>query len=390
MAWETKRIKDLFELNPILRKKGIDAECNVSFVPMECLRCGNIEKRIAKYDDVKSYTPFQNGDLLMAKVTPCFENGNIAIAENLENGIGFGSSEIFVLRSKSIFIKYAFFLSLSNVFHSIGCPSMKGVGGLKRIDPTHLLGSPVRVPSLSEQQRISAYLDKQTSSIDSRIALLEQKKEKYLILRKAVINEAVRPKEGWKEVRLKEIFKTIGSGTTPDTRVDEYYDDNGYNWLQTGDLNDGYILATSKKISKIALEKYTTLKTYPKGSLVIAMYGATIGKIGHLLIETTTNQACCVLADVKNVCDRFIFYWILDHKEYIISLSTGGGQPNINQDIIKFLSVCLPSPVEQQRIASYLDQKTSQIDTIVSKITDQIENLKVLRKCVINESVREK
>lgn len=400
MAWETKRMKDIFSFckglsitKEDLRETGVPV---ISYGQIHSKQNTgvSIADHLIRYVD---YSYLETDKKSLTRVH------DFIFADTSEDLEGCGNC-VYVDREMTLFAGYHTLLLkgkieqdnkfLAYVFNTDFWRTQlrKNVCGVKLFSITQKNINAVFVsyPPLSEQQRIAAYLDKQTSSIDTRIALLEQKKEKYLILRKAVINEAVSPKEGWKEVRLKEIFKTIGSGTTPDTRVDEYYDDNGYNWLQTGDLNDGYILATSKKISKIALEKYTTLKTYPKGSLVIAMYGATIGKIGHLLIETTTNQACCVLADVKNVCDRFIFYWILDHKEYIISLSTGGGQPNINQDIIKFLSVCLPSPVEQQRIASYLDQKTSQIDTIVSKITDQIENLKVLRKCIINESVREK
>lgn len=98
--------------------------------------------------------------------------------------------------------------------------------------------------------------------------------------------------ESWSMKKLAYGFKKIGSGTTPTAGDQDYYFDGEYNWLQTGDLTDGEINSTSKKITQKAINDFTSLKFYEKGSLVIAMYGATIGKTGLLNIKTTTNQAC--------------------------------------------------------------------------------------------------
>ena len=102
--WEVKRVKDLFKINPGFKMKSLDKDTQVSFTPMECLRCGQIEKRTIDYATALLYVPFKNNDILMAKVTPCFGNGNIAIAEDLEKGIGFGSSEIYEIRSNTTFL----------------------------------------------------------------------------------------------------------------------------------------------------------------------------------------------------------------------------------------------------------------------------------------------
>ena len=125
--WKRKRIKDFAILNPS------PANCNmkgdVSFVPMECLRTGYIEKRIIDYQTGRSkYTFFEENDLLIAKVTPCFENGNIAIAENLEQRTGFGSSEIFVYRfNKEVYNKYMFYVLQSAQFKNSAIATMCGV-----------------------------------------------------------------------------------------------------------------------------------------------------------------------------------------------------------------------------------------------------------------------
>ncbi|MEI7502299.1 MAG: restriction endonuclease subunit S [Paludibacter sp.] len=261
-------------------------------------------------------------------------------------------------------------------------------------------------PPLSEQAAIANYLDTKTAVIDRKIELLTTKAAKYKALRRSLINETVcrglnlnvslkdsgvewigMIPEHWEVKRVKEIFRNTGSGTTPPSGDQTYYDDNGSNWLQTGDLNDSFITETSKKISQKAVAEFSTLKRYPKNSLVIAMYGATIGKMGYLNIDTTTNQACCVLTNPKGNNSQYLFYQLLSIKQFIISLSTGGGQPNINQDIVRFLRLCLPDLQEQTAIANYLDEKTTQIDTILSNIGEQITKLRQLRKTLINDVV---
>ena len=126
----------------------------------------------------------------------------------------------------------------------------------------------------------------------------------------------------WDVVKTSYLFDDIGSGTTPNTNDDSLYDtDNGINWLQTGDLNDGHITKTSKKISQKAIEGNGTLRLYPINSLVIALYGATIGKVGVLDIESTTNQACCVLPPSDKISTDFAYYIFLASKEALLNLA---------------------------------------------------------------------
>ena len=159
--------------------------------------------------------------------------------------------------------------------------------------------------------------------------------------------------EHWLVKKITHLFNQIGSGTTPKSNFSEYYENGEFNWLQTGDLTDGFINETSKKITNRAVSE-CNMKFYKKGSLVVAMYGATIGKTGILQIETSTNQACCVLAEPINIKTKFIHYWFALNKQNIISLGYGGGQPNISQDIIKSLRTQYPPLQEQEQIVAYL------------------------------------
>lgn len=191
----------------------------------------------------------------------------------------------------------------------------------------------------------------------------------------------------WEVMKTSLAFHGIGSGTTPSTSKKEFYDDNdGYYWLQTGDLNDGLINDTSKKITKLAISQ-CNLKFYPIDSIVIAMYGATIGKVGILGINTATNQACCVLPANKNMNFKFAFYEFLACKPALLVSAIGGGQPNISQDVIRKQKIAIPPLLEQNIIATYLDKKCSEIDNVISAQQKRIALLQELKQSVITHAV---
>lgn len=191
----------------------------------------------------------------------------------------------------------------------------------------------------------------------------------------------------WEVMKTSLAFHGIGSGTTPSTSKKEFYDDNdGYYWLQTGDLNDGLINDTSKKITKLAISQ-CNLKFYPIDSIVIAMYGATIGKVGILGIKTATNQACCVLPANKNMNFKFAFYEFLACKPALLVSAIGGGQPNISQDVIRKQKIAIPPLLEQNIIATYLDKKCSEIDNVISAQQKRIALFQELKQSVITHAV---
>ena len=192
------------------------------------------------------------------------------------------------------------------------------------------------------------------------------------------------PKD-WESRKLFGLLSSVGSGTTP--KGDEYYSSNGYPWLITGDLNDGYISETSKYVTEDALRDCSALQIHKAGSVVIAMYGATIGKLGITEIDVTTNQACCVMNPSKGLEQRFLFYLLSAAKDYFIYSSYGAGQPNISQNTIKQLKIPYTCIQEQKRIADYLDSKCSQIDAIIEKQQTIIEKLKEYKLSVITEAV---
>jgi type I restriction enzyme S subunit len=191
----------------------------------------------------------------------------------------------------------------------------------------------------------------------------------------------------WESWKIGHAFKKVGSGTTPQSGNPIYHENGTINWLNTGDLNDGVLFSCAKKVTPKALEDISSLKLFPKGSLVIAMYGATIGKTALLQFETTTNQACCVFNESDIIDIHFLQYWFKGNKEHIINLAIGGGQPNISQDILKGIRLYCPSKEEQAQIANYLNHKTVQLDTLIAKKEQLINLLQEERTAMINQVV---
>ena len=193
--------------------------------------------------------------------------------------------------------------------------------------------------------------------------------------------------EHWEIWKISHAFKRIGSGTTPESGNPLYHENGTISWLNTGDLNDGILNSCNKKVTEKALEDFSSLKIFPAGSLVMAMYGATIGKTSIINFDTTTNQACCVFCEGEIIDVKFLQYWFIGNKEHIINLAIGGGQPNISQNILKDVRVCCPNFNEQQLISNYLDHKTAQIDTLITKKEQFINLLQEERIAVINQAV---
>lgn len=146
---------------------------------------------------------------------------------------------------------------------------------------------------------------------------------------------------------------TWQSGATPSRGVKAYFG-GSIPWLKTGDLNDDYVKDIPERITDKAL-KETSVKLNPEGSVLIAMYGATIGKVGILTFPATTNQACCACSELCGVDNRFLFYFLISHKEEFIRQAGGGAQPNISKEIIVNTPIPVPPAEEQKRIVSEIE-----------------------------------
>lgn len=159
--------------------------------------------------------------------------------------------------------------------------------------------------------------------------------------------------ESWEWVRVGDVG-SWGAGATPSRSNPKFYGGD-IPWLKTGDLNDGYITEVPEFISEEALKK-TSVRLNPMGSVLMAMYGATIGKLGILDIEATTNQACCACIPYSIIYNKYLFYFLMGQRRVYIKMGAGGAQPNISKDKIVNSLIPLPPLEEQKRIVAKIEE----------------------------------
>lgn len=215
-----------------------------------------------------------------------------------------------------------------------------------------LLSLEVPVPPLPVQQRIASILSTYDDLIENnqkQIKLLEEAaqrlyKEWFVDLRfpgheSVKIVDGV--PEGWKIKKIEELADTM-SGGTPTRSHEEYYSSGEILWLKTKELNDGFIFDTEEKITEAGL-KNSSAKLFEKGCIILAMYGATIGRLGISSVTMCCNQACCVLKIKEIFLFEYVYLWLVNNREMLISRGRGSAQSNLSQELIKQIEVRIPS-----------------------------------------------
>ena len=177
--WAFRKMKQVAQFAPKCDFSRLENDALITFAPMECIRNGYFENRGKQLNTITgSYTPYSEGDIVFAKVTPCFENGNICIMKNLYSGVGLGSSELFVLRARSISTEYLFYYLQHPGFVQRACASMTGTGGLKRVSSDFIQNCPLPIPTEEEQGEIVDFLNRRCTAIEQLIseksALIEE------------------------------------------------------------------------------------------------------------------------------------------------------------------------------------------------------------------------
>lgn len=164
----------------------------------------------------------------------------------------------------------------------------------------------------------------------------------------------------WPIVRIGD-FCTTSSGGTPKSDVREYYDNGTINWLKSGEVSNGYIYSTESHITECGL-KNSSAKVFPVNTVLVAMYGATAGQVGLLKVPSATNQAICGIYPNEKYIPEFVYQLLKARRDYFISVSTGGAQPNISQNVIKNTEIPLPPLTVQEEIVAEIESYQRIID----------------------------
>ena len=411
--WEVKRLRFTAELNPSKSEvANLDRETAVSFLPMEAIGDDGTlslekEKTIGELEN--GYTYFRDGDVTVAKITPCYENGKGALMRGLTNGMGFGTTELIVARPKPEHVTgtYLHYLFISPDFRGIGESHMYGAGGQKRVPDAFVRNFATAFPPLAEQTQIAEFLDRETGKIDELVAeqrrLMELLKEK----RQAVISHAVtrglnpaaplKPSgiewlgdvpAHWNHGPLK-YLATIKTGYafSSDDFVGE-----GIPVLRIGDITtDGNVDFTDARClpEEYGIEHADMLVV--RSDIVMAMTGATIGKAGWYDSDRPAllNQRVCIFRSIESNEQRYLWH-ILSARfyvEHIALAAVGGAQPNISDSQLLQCVVPLPPGPEQVAIAAFLDIETARFDALTAEAQRAIDLLQERRTALISAAV---
>lgn len=186
----------------------------------------------------------------------------------------------------------------------------------------------------------------------------------------------------WKKEPLGKICKTT-SGGTPSRKNQSYYQNGTIPWVKSGDLENNIITTSEEFITEEGLLN-SSAKIFPAGTLLIALYGATIGKLAFLGIDAATNQAVCGIFQNENVSLKYLYYYLLFQRPNLIKQGVGGAQPNISQTILKKLEISYPDSItEQQRIVARIEELFSELDKAVGTLKTTKEQLEVYRQAVL-------
>jgi len=363
-------------------------DMEVSFLPMEAVGDDgglNLEQSRPVTEIETGYTYFSEGDVTYAKITPCFENGKGAIMRGLQNGFGFGSTELTVIRpGTDISREYLYYLTISNEFRKNGEAWMYGAGGQKRVPDNFVREFRFAWPPFSEQHTIAVFLDRETARIDELIAKkqrqIELLQEKRSALISHVVTKGLDPNvkmkdsgvewlgeipEHWEIVKLKRVasLKSGENITAEETEDDGQYPVYGGNGLRG--FSDRY--------------------THDGEFVLIGRQGALCGNINYAEGKFWASEHAVVVTARRPIVLRWMGELLRTMNLNQYSLSAA--QPGIAVDRIRELSIPFPSVSEQSMIASFLDQEISVLDDLIERIKHSIRLLREYRTALISAAV---
>ncbi len=372
------------------------------------------------------YTEFQDGDVVVAKITPCFENGKGALVANLINSAAYGTTELHVLRASQRLDKcFLFYLTITDGFRNFGESEMYGAGGQKPVPPQFCKDFPTPLPPISEQTAIADFLDRETGRIDMLVVkkrrLVELLKEK----RTALISRTVT--RGLPEVAAREF------GLEPHTR----FKDSGIEWL--GEVPEGWEM---KRLKFVFPRLYSGVSVNSdnspadQGSFGVMKTSCVYGnrftpEENKRVLDDDVNRVACPVTRDSVVISRmntpdlvgncgFVevdypnlflpdrlwiarfekhkkmagkYAWLLASSDAYVRLTgalatgTSGSMKNLTQEAFLNIVCCIPPLEEQTAITAYLDRETSKIDQLVAKVEAVIARLQEYRTALITAAV---
>ncbi len=447
-GWEWKTLGEVADINPRIDKSKIADDLQVTFVPMPAVGAGDGQIDVSQLRPAgevkKGYTPFEEGDVLFAKITPCMENGKMAVVPKLHNGVGFGSTEFHVLRPRhDVAARYLYHFVSNASFRRDAAHSMTGAVGQKRVPTAYLSDCHIPLAPLPQQKLIVAEIEKQFSRLDEAVTELKRVKANLERYKAAVLKAAVEGKltaqwrlkqkeEGRKietgEQLLKRILaerkkkweeknpgKKYKEPVAPDTsnlpelpkgwvwatmpqlgelnrgkskhrpRNDPKLYGGQYPFIQTGDVRHANGVIT-EYIQTYSEEGLKQSRLWPKGTLCITI-AANIADTAILGFESCFPDIIVgFISASKDVEARFIEYFIRTAKKNVERFAPATAQKNINLEILDSVAVPLPPAGEQQLIIDEIESRFSVAEEIEATDETNLKRAERLRQSILKKA----
>ncbi|MEQ8554571.1 MAG: restriction endonuclease subunit S [Cyclobacteriaceae bacterium] len=399
--WDIKSLNEVCQIRPPKNElQGhLSQEDLVSFVPMDSL--GIEKKYFTSSGDKKlkevygSYTYFRDHDVLLAKITPCFENGKLGIAKDLTNGIGFGSSEYVVYRPKEILdSEYLYYFLSQDGFRKTGESQMTGAVGHKRIPKDFYEKYEIPIPPLPEQKQIVQILDKAFAAIDQTKANIEQNIQNAQELFQSKLNEIFSQKgEGWEEKRLNELTTKIGSGATP-RGGQATYKKSGISLIRSMNVHDNGF--NEKNLAFIDTEQATKLSNVivEEDDVLLNITGASVARcciVENKYLPARVNQHVSIIRPIRNKIDsRFLHFTLTSKivKDELLGIGEQGAtRQAITKGQLENFKIRLPSSIDTQiNLVHSIVKTKNKVLEIVETYKSKLTLLDELKKSILQKA----
>lgn len=411
--WNISRIKYVAQLNPSKSEvRGLSDDTIVSFIPMEAIgERGEIDVSRTRLlgDVLTGYSYITDGDVILAKITPCFENGKGAVVHGLENGIGFATTEVIPARPyRKCDAQFLYYLFTSNPFKALAEGSMYGAGGQKRVADSFVAEYHFAEAPTDERENIAAFLDYETARIDRLIAqqqrLIELLKEK----RQAVISHAVtkglNPNAPMKESGVEWLgqvpehwvisplkYKCVFSGGGTPSKDNLEYWNGSIPWVSPKDMKSFWITDAEDKITEQAIKESSTKLVQPGAVLMVVRSGIlqrTI-PVGMNTIPVTMNQDMKAIRFSSAVYAEWLSFFIKGYEDSLLLdwRKQGATVESIEHEYLANSLMLFPPEEEARSIIAALGRRLDKFDQLEQRASDAITLLQERRTALISAAV---
>ena len=394
-GWEWKTFEDKL----VLIQNGLSDTQNDDGIGypisrIETIQNETIDSNRIKYIDTNDNSIIEKyrydyGDLLFSHINSFEKVGKVCLYTNQIENLLHGVNLLRMKFTDDINSKFVFYYLISNVSRRFYEPNIKKAINQASINQKNIKSIPLPFPPLSEQQRIVSKLDKLFEKIDKAIALHQKNIDEANVFMASVLNDVFGELEEKYPLRkVSDGLKNILTGTTPPKNEDKYYENPSINWFSPSDFGKSKVLSDSKNmINPIAL-KDKKAKMYEKSTLLLVAIGATVGKIGVIREEASSNQQITAMKFKDDIDVDFSYYWFYYIKQTIINTASAATLPIINQNGIKDLKFIIPPLQIQQKVVKYLDEISEKIEKVKSIQKEKMDSLKALKASILDKAFR--